>query len=127
MVYSGPLNLNVPTTNGPGGFYFDMTLPGTAFTPSAGGQGPAEGLNTVLPGWDFNFYQSTAGLGNTLRWWYDTMGAYAVYNGANHVAPLGAGVMVDGTSPLGMWQTMVPEFAGTTAFMGVEFMDAFEQ
>jgi len=49
---------------------------------------------------------------------------FAVFNGANHVAALGAGVMVDGSSSLGTWQTMVPEFTGTTAFMGVEFHDA---
>jgi hypothetical protein len=32
--------------------------------------------------------------------------------------------MVDASSGLGTRQTMVPEFTGTTAFMGVEFFDA---
>jgi hypothetical protein len=32
--------------------------------------------------------------------------------------------MVDGSSSLGTWQTMVPEFTGTTAYMGVEFFNA---
>jgi hypothetical protein len=120
VVYSGPLNLAVPTTNALGGIYFDLTMPGSSFIPSTSGAGPAEGLNTVLPGWDVNFYRSGAG---NLRWYYNG-GALAVFNGANHVAALGAGVMVDGSSSLGTWQTMVPEYTGTTAFMGVEFFDA---
>lgn len=32
--------------------------------------------------------------------------------------------MVDGSSALGTLQALVPEFVGTTAFMGVEFFDA---
>ena len=120
VVYSGPLSLNVPTTNLLGGIYFDLTMPGSFFIPSTSGGGPAEGLNTVLPGWDVNFYRS--GTGN-LRWYYNG-GALAVFNGANHVAALGAGVTIDGSSSLGTLQTMVPEYTGTTAFMGVEFFDA---
>jgi PEP-CTERM motif len=120
IIYSGPLSLNVPTTNALGGIYLDLTKPGLSFIPSTSGAGPAEGLNTVLPGWDVNFYRTGAG---NLRWYYNG-GALAVFNGANHVAALGAGVMVDGSSSLGTWQTMVPEYTGTTAFMGVEFFDA---
>jgi hypothetical protein len=120
VVYSGLENISVPTTNGQGGIYFDLTKPGSSFIPTTSGGGPAEGLNTVLPGWDVNFYQGSSG---NLRWWYST-GAYAVFNGANHVAALGAGVLVDGSSSLGTWQTMVPEFTGTTAFMGVQFLNA---
>jgi hypothetical protein len=120
VVYSGPLNLNVPTTNALGGIYLDLTMPGSSFIPTTTGAGPAEGLNTVLPGWDVNFYRSGAG---NLRWYYHG-GALAVFNGASHVAALGAGVTVDGSSSLGTLQTMVPEFTGTTAFMGVEFFGA---
>jgi hypothetical protein len=119
VVYSGPLSLNVPTTNLLGGIYFDLTMPGSFFIPSTSGGGPAEGLNTVLPGWDVNFYRSGAG---NLRWYYNG-GALAVFSGT-HVAALGAGVTIDGSSSLGTWQTMVPEYTGTTAFMGVEFFDA---
>jgi hypothetical protein len=120
VVYSGLENISVPTTNGQGGIYIDLTMPGLFFTPTTNGMGPVEGLNTVLPGWDVNFYRGTTG---NLRWWYNT-GVYAVFNGANRVAALGAGVMVDGSSALGTFQTMVPEFTGTTAFMGVEFLNA---
>ena len=123
IVYSGPLGLNVPTTNGAGGIYIDMTLPGTTFTPTRGGGGSSEGLNTLLPGWDFNFYRSTASLGYTLRWYYNT-GSKAVFDGANHTAALNAGVMVDGSSALGSYLAMTPEFTGSTAFMGVEFLNA---
>lgn len=119
IVYSGPLNINVPTTNIFGGIYFDLTRPDTFFIPSTSGAGPAEGLNTLLPGWDVNFYKGSVGL----RWYYNT-GVLGVFNGANHVAALGAGVMVDGSSSLGTWQTMYPEYTSTTAFMGVEFFDA---
>jgi hypothetical protein len=120
VVYSGLLNINVPTTNGTGGIYFDLTLPGSSFIPTKGGGGATEGLSTLLPGWDVNFYKS--GTGN-LRWYYNG-GALAVFNGANHVAALGAGVEIDGSASLGTFQTMVPEFTGTTAFMGLEFFDA---
>jgi hypothetical protein len=119
VVWSGTLNINVPTTNIFGGIYLDLTKPTESFIPTTSGAGPAEGLNTLLPGWDVNFYKGTS----ALRWWYNT-GVYGVYNAAHHVAALGAGVMVDGSSSLGTWQTMTPEFAGTTAFMGVEFPDA---
>jgi hypothetical protein len=119
VVYSGPLNINVPTTNIFGGIYLDLTKPSESFIPTTSGAGPAEGLNTLLPGWDVNFYRGTS----ALRWWYNT-GVYAVFNAAHHVAALGAGVIVDGSSTLGTWQTMTPEFTGTTAFMGVEFPDA---
>lgn len=125
VIYSGPLSLNVPTTNALGGIYLDLTKPGSSFTPSTTGAGPAEGLNTVLPGWDVNFYRSGAG---NLKWYYPKVGTvqltHAVFNGANRVAALGAGIMVDGSSSLGTYQTMVPEFTGTTAFMGVDFLDA---
>ena len=125
VVYSGLENLSVPTTNGAGGIYLDLTKPGSSFIPTGSGTGPAEGLNTVLPGWDVNFYGSGAG---NLRWAYPTVGGVAqtlaVFNGVSHVAALGAGVMVDGSSSLGTRQTMVPEFTGTTAFMGVEFLNA---
>jgi hypothetical protein len=125
VVYSGLENFSVPTTNGAGGIYLDLTKPGSSFIPTGSGTGPAEGLNTVLPGWDVNFYGSGAG---NLRWAYPTVGGVAqtlaVFNGVSHVAALGAGVMVDGSSSLGTRQTMVPEFTGTTAFMGVEFFDA---
>lgn len=123
IVYSGPLNISVPTTNGAGGIYFDLTLPHSSFTPSKGGGGSAEGLNTLLPGWDFNFYQSTAYFNNSLRWYFNT-GTEAVFNGAGHTSALGAGVMVDGSSTLGQDLAMTPEFTSTTAFMGVEFRDA---
>ena len=119
LVYSGPLNINVPTTNGMGGIYFDLTMPGSSFIPTKSGGGATEGLDTLLPGWDVNFYKGTS----ALRWWYNT-GVYAVYNASLHVAALGAGVMVDGSSLLGTRQTMTPEFTGTTAFMGVEFPNA---
>ncbi len=118
VVYSGPLNINVPTTNIFGGIYLDLTKPGTSFIPTTSGAGPAEGLNTVLPGWDVNFYKGST----ALRWWYNS-GVYGVYNAAHHVAALGSGVMVDASSALGTWQTMTPEFTGTTAFMGVQFPD----
>jgi hypothetical protein len=120
IVYSGPLSLSVPTTNLLGGIYFDLTKPGSSFIPSTSGAGPAEGLNTVLPGWDVNFYRTGAG---NLRWYYNG-GALTVSNAVGHVAALGAGVMIDGSSGLGTRQTMVPEFTGTTAFMGVKFFDA---
>ena len=119
VIYSGTLNINVPTTNIFGGIYLDLTKPGESFIPTTSGSGPAEGLNTLLPGWDVNFYKGTT----ALRWWYNT-GVYAVYNAANHVAALGPGVLVDGSSSLGTWQTMTPEFTGTTAFMGVKFFDS---
>jgi hypothetical protein len=121
VVYSGLENLSVPTTNGAGGIYLDLTKPGSSFIPTGSGTGPAEGLNTVLPGWDVNFYGSGAG---NLRWAYGNGGALAVFNGSHHVAALDAGVMVDGSSTLGTYQTMVPEFTGNTAFMGVEFFNA---
>jgi len=119
VVYSGPLNINVPTTNIFGGIYFDLTKPSESFIPTTSGGGPAEGLNTVLPGWDVNFYKGSVGL----RWWYNT-GVEAVFNGANRVAALGEGVMVDGSSSLGTWQTMYPEYTDVTAYMGVKFFDA---
>jgi len=119
VFYSGPQNINVPTTNIFGGIYLDLTRPGFSFIPTTSGSGPAEGLNTVLPGWDVNFYKGST----SLRWWYN-VGVQGVYNAAHHVAALGPGVMVDGSSSLGTWQTMTPEFTGTTAFMGVEFPDA---
>ena len=119
IVYSGLQNIDVPTTNIFGGIYLDLSKPGFSFIPTTSGSGPAEGLNTVLPGWDVNFYKGTT----SLRWWYNS-GVTAVYNAAHHVAPLGAGVMVDASSSLGTYQTMTPEFAGTTAFMGIEFPDA---
>jgi hypothetical protein len=119
VVYSGPQNINVPTTNIFGGIYLDLTQPGSFFIPTTSGSGPADGLNTLLPGWDVNFYRGST----ALRWWYNT-GVYGVYNASHHVAALGAGVMIDGSSSLGTWQTMTPEFTGTTAFMGVEFPDA---
>jgi hypothetical protein len=119
VVYSGPVNLNVPTTNIFGGIYLDLTKPGSFFIPHTSGSGPADGLNTLLPGWDVNFYKGTS----ALRWWYNT-GVYAVFNASHHVAALGAGVMVNGSSLLGTYQAMTPEFTGTTAFMGVEFPNA---
>ncbi len=119
VVYSGTLNIDVPTTNIFGGIYLDLTKPGFSFIPSTSGAGPAEGLNTVLPGWDVNFYKGST----ALRWWYN-LGVYGVFNAAHHVAALGPGVMVDITSTLGTFQTMTPEFTGTTAFMGVQFPDA---
>lgn len=74
VVYSGLLNISVPTTNGTGGIYFDLTLPGSSFIPTTGGGGASEGLNTLLPGWDVNFYRSGAG---NLRWYYNG-GALAI-------------------------------------------------
>jgi PEP-CTERM motif len=120
IVYSGPLSLNVPTTNGAGGIYLDLTMPNLSFIPTKGGGGATEGLSTLLPGWDVNFYRTGGG---NLRWAYNG-GALTVSNGAGHVAALGAGVTIDGSSALGTRQTMVPEFTGTTAFMGLEFFDA---
>ncbi len=126
VVYSGPLNVTVPTTNGAGGIYLDLTKPGQSFTPTKSGGGATEGLDTLLPGWDVNFYRGTTS-GNLL-WYYpkvnNVVQTLAVFDGANHVAALGAGVKIDGTSSLGTWQTMVPEFTGQTAFMGVQFHDA---
>ena len=119
VVYSGLQNINVPTTNIFGGIYLDLTKPGSFFIPTTSGSGPADGLNTLLPGWDVNFYRGST----ALRWWYNT-GVYAVFNASDHVAALGAGVMIDGSSSLGTFQTMTPEFTGTTAFMGVEFRNA---
>jgi hypothetical protein len=119
VVYSGLENISVPTTNGTGGIYLDLTRPGSSFIPTKGGGGATEGLDTLLPGWDVNFYKGSTG---NLRWYYNT-GAFAVYNAANRVAALGAGVMVDGSSALGTLQTMVPEYTSTTAFMGVEFLN----
>jgi subtilisin family serine protease len=119
VVYSGLQNINVPTTNIFGGIYLDLTKPGSFFIPTTSGSGPADGLNTLLPGWDVNFYRGST----ALRWWYNT-GVYAVFNAWDHVAALGAGVMIDGSSSLGTFQTMTPEFTGTTAFMGVEFPNA---
>jgi subtilisin family serine protease len=119
VVYSGLQNINVPTTNIFGGIYLDLTKPGSFFIPTTSGSGPADGLNTLLPGWDVNFYRGST----ALRWWYNT-GVYAVFNASDHVAALGAGVMIDGSSSLGTFQTMTPEFTGTTAFMGVEFPNA---
>jgi len=123
IVYSGPQNLSVPTTNAQGGIYIDLTKPGSFFIPTGSGQGPAEGLNTLLPGWDFNFYRSSASLGNTLRWYYNTPNAQAVFSG-NQTAALAAGVTIDGSSQLGTYLAMTPAFTGTTAFMGVKFFDA---
>lgn len=119
IVYSGLQNISVPTTNGAGGIYLDLTLPGLSFTPSGSGLGPAEGLNTLLPGWDANFYRSGSG---NLRWYYNT-GAVAVFNGTS-VAALAAGVTVDASSALGTFQALNTEFTGVTAFMGVRFLDA---
>ena len=119
VVNSGLQNINVPTTNIFGGIYLDLTKPGSFFIPTTSGSGPADGLNTLLPGWDVNFYRGST----ALRWWYNT-GVYAVFNASDHVAALGAGVMIDGSSSLGTFQTMTPEFTGTTAFMGVEFPNA---
>jgi hypothetical protein len=119
VVYSGIQNINVPTTNVFGGIYLDLTKPGSFFIPKGSGTGPADGLNTLLPGWDVNFYKGST----ALKWWYNTS-VYGVYNASHHVAALGAGVMVDATSTLGTWQTMTPEYTGVTAFMGVEFPDA---
>ena len=125
VVYSGLENISVPTTNGAGGIYIDLTKPGSFFIPTKSGGGATEGLSTLLPGWDVNFYQSGAG---NLKWYYPKVNGvqltHAVFNGAYHVAPLGAGVMVDGSSSLGTYQTMVPEFTGTTAYMGVDFLNA---
>jgi subtilisin family serine protease len=118
VVYSGLRNINVPTTNIFGGIYLDLTKPDLALIPTTSGSGPADGLNTVLPGWDVNFYKGTS----ALRWWYNS-GVTAVFNAAHHVAALGAGVTVDGSSLLGTYQTMTPEFAATTAFMGIQFPD----
>ncbi len=122
VVYSGPLNINIPTTNQFGGIYIDLTRPGVSFIPTTSGAGAAEGLNTILPGWDVNFYGPT-----NLKWYYPKVGGVAqtlaIYNSGHHVAALGAGVMVDASSSLGTWQTMTPEFTGVTAFMGVEFKD----
>jgi hypothetical protein len=123
VVYSGLENISVPTTNGTGGIYLDLTKPGSFFIPTKGGGGAAEGLNTVLPGWDVNFYRGSATFTNALRWYYNG-GALAAFNGAHHVAALGAGVMVDGSSALGTYQNMGPTFTSTTAFMGVEFFNA---
>lgn len=126
IVYSGVQNLSVPTTNGAGGIYLDLTLPNSFFIPTGSGTGAAEGLNTLLPSWDVNFYRSGGG---NLRWAYPIVlsvaQTLAVYNNpAHHVAPLIAGVTIDGTSALGTYQTMVPEYTSTTAFMGVRFHDA---
>jgi hypothetical protein len=120
IIYSGPLNIDVPTTNLLGGIYFDLTKPDASFIPSTSGAGPAEGLNTLLPGWDVNFYRASTG---NLRWYYNG-GALAVFNGSSHVAALTAGVTIDGSSSLGTFQAMIPEFTDTTAFMGVKFFDA---
>ncbi len=59
VVYSGPLNINVPDTNIFGGIYLDLTRPGDSFSPTTSGSGPADGLNTLLPGWDVNFYKGS--------------------------------------------------------------------
>jgi len=120
IVYSGTQNLSVPTTNAMGGIYIDLTKPGSFFIPSTSGGGAAEGLNTLLPGWDVNFYKGSAG---TLRWYYNT-GVEAVFNASSRVAALNAGVLVDGSSALGTYQTMVPEYADATAFMGLKFFDS---
>ena len=120
VVYSGLKNISVPTTNGTGGIYLDLTKPASSFIPTVGGGGATEGLNTLLPGWDVNFYKGSTG---NLRWYYN-VGALSVSNAVGHVAALSAGVMVDGSSGLGTRQLMVPEFTSTTAFMGVEFFNA---
>jgi hypothetical protein len=39
----------------------------------------------------------------------------------NTVTALSAGATIDGSSSLGTYQALVPQFVGTTAFMGVEF------
>jgi hypothetical protein len=123
IVYSGPLNLSVPTTNGTGGIYLDLTMPGSFFIPTKGGGGASEGLNTLLPGWDVNFYRGSATFTNALRWYYN--GAKAVFDssgGSTHVSALAAGVTIDASSPLGTFNAMTPSFTSTTAFMGVEFL-----
>ena len=119
IVYSGLQNFSVPQTNGAGGIYIDLTKPGSFFIPTKGGGGATEGLGTLLPGWDFNIYQSTPTYNFSLRW-YPNTGAKAVFNGTQTTA-LGAGIMVDGSSSLGSYAVMTPGFTGTTAFMGVEF------
>jgi hypothetical protein len=123
IVYSGVQNLSIPTTNGAGGIYLDLTLPGQFFIPTASGSGVAEGLNTLLPGWDVNFYRSGGG---NLRWYYPKVGGnattLAVFTpSVNTVTALSAGATIDGSSSLGTYQALVPQFVGTTAFMGVEF------
>ena len=70
VVYSGLENISVPTTNGAGGIYFDLTRPDISFTPTRGGGGASEGLNTILPGWDFNIYRSRPTCNFSLRWYY---------------------------------------------------------
>jgi hypothetical protein len=118
VVYSGIRNYNVPTTNIFGGIYLDLTKPTSFFIPSTSGAGPAEGLNTVLPGWDVNFYKGST----SLRWYYNT-GVRGVDSGT-HVAGLASGVLVDASSAFGTFQALTPDFAGTTAFMGIKFTDA---
>ncbi len=125
IVYSGMQNLSVPETNGAGGIYIDLTQPGSFFIPTGSGTGGAEGLNTLLPGWDLNFYKSGGG---NLRWAYPGSGVnastMAVQTGpGGHVAALPADTVIDGSSLLGTAQTMVPEYTSTTAYMGVSFHD----
>ena len=124
IVYSGLQNISVPTTNALGGMYIDLTLPGNTFIPTGSGTGAAEGINTLLPGWDLNFYKSGSG---NLRWYYPKVGptpqTLAVNTGTQTTA-LTAGALIDGTSALGSYQAMQGQFTGTTAYMGVEFHDS---
>lgn len=119
IVYSGLMNLTVPTTNGLGGVYLDIETSGIVFPRTNGTQLTlSEKMSNVLPGWDVNFYFNPSG---NVTWYYN--GSYAVANGANHVAAFGGGVLIDGSAALGTRQTMFPEYQNTTAYMGVSFLD----
>ena len=126
IVYSGVQNIPVPTTNALGGMYIDLTLPGNTFIPTGSGAGAAEGINTLLPGWDLNFYKSSGG---NLRWYYPRQKipgvetnnlTFAVNTGAQTTA-LTAGMTIDSSSAFGSYQAMQGQFTGKTAYMGVQF------
>ncbi|MEP6663520.1 MAG: PEP-CTERM sorting domain-containing protein [Verrucomicrobiota bacterium] len=125
IVYSGLMNLPVATTNGAGGIYIDFETSGSFF-PTGSGTGAADGLNTVLPGWDVNFYGTSNGTGN-LRVDYRTTYLSitgTVPNGSNHVKPLTFGTVIDATLLLGTYKTMVPEWVSQDAYIGMRFLDS---
>jgi hypothetical protein len=121
IVWSGPLNMLLPTTNGQGGIYINFENNGF-FIPPTGGSSAL--VNANLPGWDVNLYRS--GGGNIRIDYHTSLVAITgtVANGSNHVKPLTGGTLIDGSILLGTYKTMVPEWLGVDAYLGFQFEDS---